>query len=47
MNAGWSLGCVSAVDSNVRTIFVVDVHRDDGRGFVVRVMFLLQERHKF
>ena len=34
--AGWSWGCVSAVDSNERTIFVVDAHRDDGKRFVVR-----------
>jgi hypothetical protein len=34
--AGWSWGCVSAVDSKGRTIFVADVHRDDGKRFVVR-----------
>jgi hypothetical protein len=33
--AGWSWGCVSAVDSRGRTIFVADVHRDDGKRFVV------------
>jgi hypothetical protein len=33
--AGWSWGCVSAVDSNGRTIFVADAHRDDGKRFVV------------
>jgi hypothetical protein len=33
---GWSWGCVSAVDSNGRTIFVVDAHRGDGKRFVVR-----------
>jgi hypothetical protein len=27
---------VLAVDSNGRTIFVVDAHRDDGKRFVVR-----------
>ena len=32
---GWSWGCVSAVDSNGRTIFVADAHRDDGKRFVV------------
>jgi hypothetical protein len=26
--AGWSWGCVSAVDSNGRIIFVVDAHRE-------------------
>jgi len=25
--AGWSWGCVSAVDTNGRTIFVADAHR--------------------
>jgi len=34
--AGWSWGCVSAVHSNGRTIFVADAHRDDGKRFVVR-----------
>ena len=33
--AGWSLGCVSAVDASGRTIFVADAHRD-GKRFVVR-----------
>jgi hypothetical protein len=33
--AGWSWVCVSTVDSNERTIFVADAHRDDGRRFVV------------
>jgi hypothetical protein len=33
--AGWSWGCVSAVDSRGRTIFVADAHRDDQR-FIVR-----------
>jgi hypothetical protein len=34
--AGWSWGCVSAVDSEGRTIFVADAHRGDGKRFVVR-----------
>ena len=34
--SGWSWGCVPAVDSNGRTIWIVDAHRDDGRRFVVR-----------
>jgi hypothetical protein len=34
--AGWSRGCVSAIDPNGRTIFVADAHRDDGKRFVVR-----------
>ena len=33
--ADWSLGCVSAIDSNGRTIFIADAHRDDGKRFVV------------
>ena len=33
--AGWSWGCISAVDSRGRTIFAVDVHRDSQR-FIVR-----------
>jgi hypothetical protein len=33
--AGWSLGCVSAIDSYGRTIWIVDAHRDDGRRFIV------------
>jgi hypothetical protein len=34
--AGWSWGCVSAVDCNGRTIWIADAHHDDGRRFVVR-----------
>lgn len=34
--AGWNWGCVSAVDSNGRTIYVANAHRDDGKRFVVR-----------
>jgi hypothetical protein len=34
--AGWSWGCVSTIDSNGRTIWIVDAHRDDGKRFVVR-----------
>jgi len=33
--AGWSWGYVSAVDSNGRTIWIADAHRDDGKRFVV------------
>ena len=28
--AGWSWGCISAIDSNGRTILVADAHRGDG-----------------
>ena len=33
--AGWSWGCVSAIDSNGRTIWIADAHRGDGNRFVV------------
>jgi hypothetical protein len=33
--AGWSWGCVSALDREGRTIWIVDAHRDDGRRFIV------------
>jgi hypothetical protein len=33
--AGWGWGCVSAMNSNRRTIFVADAHRDDGKRYVV------------
>jgi hypothetical protein len=33
--AGWSLGYVSALDSQGRTIWIADAHRDDGKRFVV------------
>ena len=33
---GWSWGWVSATDSQGRTIWIVDAHRDYGRRFVVR-----------
>ena len=32
--AGWSWDC-STVDSEGRTIWIVDAHRDDGRRFIV------------
>ena len=33
---GWSVGYVSAIDSNGRTIWIADAHRDNGTRFVVR-----------
>jgi hypothetical protein len=33
--AGWSWGCVAAIDFNGRTIWIADAHRDDGKRFVV------------
>jgi hypothetical protein len=51
--ASWSWGCVSAVDSEGRTIWIVDARRD-GKRFVVRAdeiltAFLEAERaiHQF
>ena len=34
--AGWSWGCVSTINSDGRTIWIVGAHRDDGRRFVAR-----------
>ena len=34
--AGWSWGCVSAIDSDGRTTWIVDAHRDNGKRLVVR-----------
>jgi hypothetical protein len=34
--AGWSLGYVSAVDSEGQTIWIADAHRDNGKRFIVR-----------
>src|SRR2546429_3234254 len=38
--AGWSWGCVSAIDTNGRTIWIVDAHRD-GKKFIVRANEIL------
>jgi hypothetical protein len=35
------LGWVSAIDSQGRTIWIVDAHRDDGRRFIVRAEEIL------
>jgi hypothetical protein len=40
-DAGWSLGWVSALDREGRTIWIVDAHRDDGKRFVVHADELL------
>jgi hypothetical protein len=32
--AGWSLGCVSALDREGRTIWTAEAHRGDGKRFV-------------
>ena len=34
--SGWSWGCVSTIDSNGRTMWIVDAHRDNGKRFLVR-----------
>ena len=34
--ADWSLGCISTINSNGRTIWIADAHRGDGKRFVVR-----------
>jgi hypothetical protein len=34
--AGWTWGCVATIDSNGRTIWIADAHRDNGKRFVVR-----------
>ena len=34
--AGWSWGCVLALDRESRTIWIADAHRDDGKRYVVR-----------
>jgi len=39
--AGWSLGWVSAIDCEGRTIWIADAHRDDGKRFIVRADELL------
>jgi hypothetical protein len=33
--AGFSWGCVAAIDSSGRTIWLADAHRGDGKRFVV------------
>jgi hypothetical protein len=33
--AGWSWGYVSAIDSNGRTVWIADAHRNNGNRFVV------------
>jgi hypothetical protein len=32
--AGWSLGWVSAVDTQGRTIWIADAYRDNGKRFI-------------
>jgi hypothetical protein len=44
--AGWSWGCISAVDSNGRTIFVVDAHRGDEKGSSLLLLFVGQQEEQ-
>jgi hypothetical protein len=44
--AGWSWGCVSAINSNGRTIWIADAHRGDGKRFVVRANEKLTAFHE-
>jgi hypothetical protein len=47
---GWSLGYVSAIDSNGRTIWIADAHRD-GKRFVVhadeKLTVFLERKRRF
>jgi len=36
--AGWSWGCLSAVDSRGRTIWIADAHRGDGNDLTLTVV---------
>jgi hypothetical protein len=45
--AGWSLGWVSALDLEGRTIWITDTHRGDGKRFVVRADEKLAELLNF
>ena len=40
-STGWSLGWVSAVNREGRTIWIVDAHRDDGKRYVARAHEIL------
>jgi hypothetical protein len=44
---GWSWGCVSAIDSQGRTSWIVDAHRGDGKRFVVHADEKLTEFLEF
>ena len=40
-NTGWSLGWVSAVNREGRTIWIAEAHREDGKRFVARAEEIL------
>jgi hypothetical protein len=39
--AGWSWGCVSAIDADGRTIWIADAHRSEGKRYVVHAEEML------
>jgi len=43
--AGWSLGYVSAIDSEGRTIWIADAHRGDGKRSSAMLLKKERERH--
>ena len=45
--SGWNWGCISAIDSNGRTIWIADAHRGDGDRSVVRVTSSRRDRTFF
>jgi hypothetical protein len=42
--AGWSWGCVSALDLEGRTIWITDAHRDDGKRYVLELESAVRDR---
>jgi len=44
--AGWSWGCVSAIDSSGQTIWIVDAHRGDGKRYVVHAASVSRFRRR-
>jgi hypothetical protein len=44
--AGWSLGWVSAIDSEGRTIWIADAHRDDGKRSSLLLLFVGQQEEQ-
>jgi hypothetical protein len=44
--AGWSWGCVSAIDSNGQTIWIADAHRDDGKRSSLLLLFVGQQEEQ-
>jgi hypothetical protein len=44
--AGWSGGCVSAIDSNGRTLWIADAHRGDEKGSSLLLLFVGQQEEQ-